>query len=198
MPPIKELINPCFSAFLTLVSQRYRSQGCLPGFLVHFFSDCCFFTFFCCKFYPICRQTRFILLVFSSSLFTRGSECSQPGLALIERLCKSGVKAPHYDPCILSRSQCTSNQRAILKSNTNTQLQIQMLYKSITSCFPYDIRVLGFNFHQIQSCIANCIDFISFDIFPRVKMSNAKAKSPKHHKDRQSPKRTAEERPRYL
>ena len=28
---------------------------------------------------------------------------AERGLALIERLCKSGVKAAHYDPCILSR-----------------------------------------------------------------------------------------------
>ena len=78
-------------------------------------------------------------------------------------------------PLFGNRDQLSQTQVQI-----QTQLQIQMLYKSITSCFPHDIRVSGFNFHQIHSCIANCIDFTSFDIFPKVKMSNANLKNTRH------------------
>ena len=54
---------------------------------------------------------------------------AERGLALIERLCKSGVKAAHYDPCILSRR---------LKLNIHQikwQFSIQIYFRSESSSF---------------------------------------------------------------
>ena len=54
---------------------------------------------------------------------------AERGLALIERLCKSGVKAAHYDPCILSRR---------LKLNIyqiKWQFSIQIYFRSESSSF---------------------------------------------------------------